>query len=378
MKFMIYILSIFLFLFSLSNVSAQEISARYLGLTLEGGASAGYYWSNSAYNSNYGLAVNNTDVFSDNRDNIALSDLLLEMHSRKMGPMDAEIRFGIGNLKSIDILDGNANHALGSVYQTQAVSFGTGGVSSRTVDQKINLDDQFDVNLYYGQITVSPLENAYIEAGQLATNLGYEVSPTYANWNNALGLVWTKQPKYYPGARLKYEVQDANVYVEYNQNGIVDGRNAWAVGVYGTFEMVRYSASYFDTNNGRNVADLMIEADFPNVIAAINFDYHSMDTTPLGSSDRDAYAVAVYAIPHYQNYYLPLRVEYVKEGDSRIFGLDRAYTLTISPTIYMADNTFVRIEASYVSSANDVFQRMSDGLTSFTKWSMNAQVGYYF
>ena len=352
-----------------------------LGLTLEGGATSGYYFSPSVYNNTSGTTTFNTSIFNDNKDNLALSDFLLEVRSKKMDFLKSEIRFGVGNMKAISILDGNANHALNTLYQAPTsltTNVGTAGVSSQTVDQKIGLDDQFDVNLYYGQISLSPTKDAYVEVGRLATNLGYEVSPTYANWNNLLGLVWTKQPTYYPGARIRYQVNEANVYAEYSQDSMLDGEQAWALGVYGTYAMVRYSASYFDTNSGGNIADIMFEVDLPQVIVALNFDYHLRDTTPIGGTDRDAYAVAVYAIPYFQKYYFPIRFEYVYEGDSRVFGVDRAYSVTLSPTINLSDYAFVRIEGAYVSSFNEVFRQLDDNSTLFAKWSMNAQVGYYF
>ena len=74
----------------------------------------------------------------------------------------------------------------------------------------------------------------------------------------------------------------------------------------------------------------------------------------------------------------PRRVEYLSDGTSGIYyGVDTAYTLTVTPTYNYTENTFVRAEVSYVSSDNAVFAD-KDGLPEDTKTSFAVQAGYTF
>ena len=353
---------------------AEGLTTRYLGLNIEGGVTGGYFYSSKTYTP--GVLTNGLLV-NDNADNILLNDLMLEIKSEKSSLLGASMNAGFGNMKMLTVLDGNGNYALNTTY-LRTIETASASLSTDRAQELIDRDDRYAMDIYYGFVSIAPLEDAFIEVGRLATHLGYEVAPSYANWNTSLGLLWASQPTYYPGVRMGYRVGELKIYAEYNEDTSVGGNRAWAGGVYGQMDNVRFSMNYFDGLASRNTIDAMAELKLSFVTLATNVDYIIYDSGVRTGSDTQAWGIALYAIPHFDKYFFPIRYDYFWDGDTDILGVHHAYSITITPTMYLNENTFIRTEFAFVSSSNAVFRSVSDGSSDFTKWEMSAQAGFYF
>jgi hypothetical protein len=91
----------------------------------------------------------------------------------------------------------------------------------------------------------------------------------------------------------------------------------------------------------------------------VNFDYQWLDN-PSAGQDSSAFGVALYLIPEFGNFQLPLRAEYFNEGNSGIYTgaslpAGDGFTLTVTPTFKPSPKTFVRGEVAYISTKEPVF-----------------------
>lgn len=110
----------------------------------------------------------------------------------------------------------------------------------------------------YGYLTIKPIKGLTLDAGVLATLVGYEVANTYANPNITISTQWAGQPVYYGGARLTYDVmENISLFGEINDDGN-DG--AWSVGSLGSLGVVDYVVSYYDKNDNKetNIFDIIL------------------------------------------------------------------------------------------------------------------------
>ena len=233
--------------------------------------------------------------------------------------------------------------------------------------------------LQYGWLSLAAADGLTIDAGLLATNVGYEVAPTYANANILLGGVWNAQPAYYPGARATYDLGGINVYAEASADttgGYLLSKNAWAVGVNGG-DKISYAVNYFNYNATKAILDLIVSADLAGMSMGVNFDYQMLAEKPAGSNDDAGFGLAFYVAPSLGSIDLPVRVEYMSDGDSGIYGVNSGYSFTVTPTYKFGENAFVRAELAYVSADNKIFAD-EDGTAKSSKMAVGLQAGYNF
>ncbi len=299
-------------------------------IKLAGGMTAGYF-----YTSNTG---------SDNNDNYQVSDFVVELS----GDATEGVGFvgAFGTLAAITILDGGVGNS------------------------------PYSYGLQYGWLTVAPVEGLSIEAGKLATKVGYEVAPSYGNQYATIAALWGGQPVYYPGLRVNFDAGGMGFYAEANDDALGSADSAWAVGTNGSVGPMDYAVSYYTYDGYKSLVDVIVSGKIGNIPVAANFDYHMLDEAPVAGGDDTAFGIALYATPSLSDRItVPVRVEFLSDGDSGVFGVDSATTLTITPTYNFSGNTFVRAELSYVSSDNRIFAD-ENGASEDTKTSFALQAGY--
>ncbi|HIC97433.1 MAG TPA: hypothetical protein EYP11_03425, partial [Aquificaceae bacterium] len=209
--------------------------------------------------------------------------------------------------------------------------------------------------------TLKPLSGVSVDAGILTTNIGFEIADTYSNPNVLFGSVWWAQPFRYPGARITYDVMEGiSLYTEYNKEY---GGDNFAVGSLGSVGNISYAITYFDYNdtdtNGtnKNLIDLVLSTSLGPTTLGLNLDYQWLD-------DDSAYGIALYFIPTFGNLSVPIRLEYFNSGTSGIYLDEEGYTATVTPTLRPSENTFIRLDVSFISTENDVFGSEDDKTTA--------------
>ncbi len=203
----------------------------------------------------------------------------------------------------------------------------------------------------FAYVSINPVEGLTLDAGLLTTNIGYELYHTWENPNYTFGMVWWGQPVTYPGARATYNVAEGiDVYAEYNH----DSGEAFAIGSLGSIAGIDYAISYYDYSAQKNLVDLVLSTNIAGIDVALNADYQWLDDSAKTSGQDDsAYGVALYILPKLTDTIsLPIRLEYVNEGTSEIYGVagDSAWSVTITPTWSPTSNTYLRAEVAYVAT----------------------------
>lgn len=294
-------------------------------ITLSGAATSGYF-----YGANTG---------SDNNDNFVVSDFMLELSSEEAKTGGVSFAAGFGRLAQVSLL----------------------------APEGANVSD----SLQYASLTYVPVSNLSIEAGVLATNVGAELAASYQNGNITRGAVWNYQPVFYPGARVSYAIGDMTVY------GEVSSPKAYGAGVIGSAAGVDYAVNYFAPDGGTSVIDVVVNSSVAGMDVGVNFDYQKLDSKPAGQSDDSGMGVALYVTPSFGKVDVPVRVEYISDGDSGIYGFDSGTTFTVTPTLNVAKNAFVRVEFSVVSSTTKQFTD-KDGAATDSQTGAAFQLGYTF
>jgi hypothetical protein len=203
----------------------------------------------------------------------------------------------------------------------------------------------------FAYVSIRPIEGLTLDAGLLTTNIGYELYHTWENPNYTFGMVWWGQPVTYPGARATFNVAEGlDVYAEYTQ----DGTDSFAVGALGSYAGVDFAVSYFDYSANKNLVDIVLSTNIAGVDVALNADYQWLDdSAKTPGSDDSAFGIALYVIPQLSDSVsVPIRLEYVDEGTSDIYGVagDNAWSFTITPTWSPTSNSYLRAEFAYVST----------------------------
>jgi hypothetical protein len=234
------------------------------------------------------------------------------------------------------------------------------------------------VDVKYGWVTVMPTEGLKVDAGLLATNVGYEVSPSYADDNILRGLIWGGQPTYYTGARATFSMGGMSVYVEGSKQ--TANSNGQAIGASATMGSVNGSISYFNDEDNKSIVDIIASSKVGSMTLGANIDYQTLaKSKKVAGMDDSAYGIALYAtLPMGDMASLPIRLEYVNDGTSNIYGLSpgatvskSAMSFTISPTYNFTDATFVRAELAYVNTDKKSLLTDDKGLTD-----SNLNVGF--
>jgi len=242
------------------------------------------------------------------------------------------------------------------------------------------------VGVQYGWVSVLPVDGLKVDAGKLATNVGYEVYPSYGDDNILRGLVWNNQPAYYNGARATYSMSSFSVYAEANKGG--NGSTAGtAIGASGTFGAVSGAINLFSAVNQKSIVDIIASGKVGSIKLAANLDYQTKaEAAKTTGTDDNAYGVALYAsMPMGDKASLPVRIEYVNDGTSGLYGLgaaaasNTAMTFTITPTYNFSDSTFVRAELAYVSTDKKVPAYVDDkGVNTDSNMIVGVQGGVRF
>ncbi len=251
-------------------------------------------------------------------------------------------------------------------------------------------ENNTDLDIEYASLTVRPVADIHLEVGLLQPNAGFENTYTYNNVNAILGALASQQPYNAYGARLAYEANDlqfcAGYYKdrldrnEYDENGDSAG-DSWELGVIGSVLGNKFSLYHYHIEGQRNLTGLVIERTIKNVDFAVNIDYWLRDTTMNGTfGSRSATGGAFYMVPHFGRFSLPVRLEYIDQGKSRIY-IDNAdakqiYAATVSPTFTFCDTAYIRTETAYVN-ADKAFSD-KDGNRKNSRICLAAEVGYIF
>ena len=286
------------------SATAGTINVANSDIEMEGGVSAGYF-----YTSNIGSS--NTDYFT-----VSSFAVDLKAEAKPIG-----FTAGFGASGQPDLLD---------TTQPPTANF----------------------EVEYAWLTIKPIEGLTLDAGKLTTNIGYELYHTYDNPNYNFGLVWYGQPFVYPGARATYTVADGiNVYAEYDQ----DTKDAFAVGSIGSLGNIDYAVSYFDYAKGRNLVDVVLSTNAGGIDIGLNADYQWLDSSKKqAGKDSSAFGIALYITPSLsKTISVPVRIEYINQGTSDIYdsGIGKnAKSFTITPTWKPTENTYLRAEFAYVST----------------------------
>ena len=310
--------------------NAGTLTVANSDIEMTGGVTAGYFYT--------------TNIGSSNNDYFTVSTFAIDLTS-KPSPMIG-FTAGFGATTQPDLLDET---------QPPSAEFG----------------------LEYGWVSIRPLEGLTVDAGQLLTNIGYELYHTYDNKNYTFGLVWFAQPVTYPGARVTYSVTDGiDVYAEYTQ----DGRDSFALGSIGSIAGFNYAVSYFDYTASKNLVDVVLSTEVAGIELGTNIDYQWLDdTAKTPGNDDTAYGIAVYASAKFDVFEIPVRIEYVNDGTSGIYSVagDDAWSFTITPTYKPSKNTYVRGEFAYVNTDGKGFTD-DEGNRKDNRTFVGVEAGFVF
>jgi outer membrane protease len=77
---------------------------------------------------------------------------------------------------------------------------------------------------------------------------------------------------------------------------------------------------------------------------------------------------------------IPLRLEYIDQGESRIYidnvDAKHIYAATISPTYKFGENAYIRVESAYVHADHAFVDK--DGNSKNSRICLAAEIGYLF
>ncbi|WP_457642664.1 outer membrane beta-barrel protein [Persephonella sp.] len=339
-------------------------------ITLYGGVSASYDWQSSDH-------IAGGSGF--NKDNFHVST------------------FAIGLMKKAD-----ANSPIGFNAAFASFQVPTVLASSRVVNTPplIASGSTSTFAPWLAYVTIAPVEGLSIDAGLLWNKFG-EAPLTILNRHYTRGILFTGHPVLYAGARANYDAGIAQVYVGYNQGGglrqkdtvITAGRvgfntkDAVEAGiVFNLSDFVGFGSKVslhtYNEAKGRDLYVLCTKVDLGLVKAGLEFDYTTLDDEadrsnatasraqfgPDSGADSSAWGIALnldfdFLNAQIANVTVPIRIEYVDNGDSTdmwgsgiyLTGKKSAWSFTITPTYKPTKNTFARVEASYISTDQKVF-----------------------
>ena len=251
-------------------------------------------------------------------------------------------------------------------------------------------ENNYNLDLEYASLTLNLNMDISLEAGLLQPNAGFENTYTFNNVNVILGVLASQQPYNAYGARLGHEVNDLHLYVgfykerldneEYEVNGSAPN-NTWEIGVGGSILDYKFSIYHYHLVGLRNLTGVVVERTIRNIYLAFNIDYWSWDSQMDGFYGRkSSIGGAVYVCPRFGPFSLPVRLEFIDQGKSRIYSeslaTEHIYTATISPTYSFYENAYVRVESAYVN-ADAAFADKSGTCKNY-RISLAAEVGYLF
>ena len=252
-------------------------------------------------------------------------------------------------------------------------------------------DNANDLDIEYAYLSVRPHEGTTIEAGLLQPDSGYEASYTYDNHNLILGAVASQQPYNAYGARLRQELGPLSLSAAYFNERLDDTEYApdggsapdrsWEVVLGGTLAGWDYSLYHYHLAGRRNLTGAVIEQQGDRLLVAFDLDYwHWEQGEAPNGGRRYATGGALYLVPRFGEFFLPLRLEYIDQGTSGVY-LEAAEaktitTVTLSPTYNLTEQAYLRAEAAYVH-AREGFAK-DDGTPKDDRLALAMEVGYRF
>jgi len=260
------------------------------------------------------------------------------------------------------------------------------GVFDSTAANTLGWGD--NVVLDFGYVTYKPVDKVTFDIGWILPTAGGEASPSWLNGNFYRGFLWNSEPAAFRGMRLSYEVSDAlGVSVEFNHDGTqstkTNGGN-FAVAASGSAGPVDYGVTYFDGYKGRNMIDVLVNSSFGNIDVGVNVDYFLIDDEgkSAGQKDDSAYGAALFVTPKMGMFEIPVRLEYVSDGDTGVYSYFGTATktgqsVTVTPTLKVGKNAFVRAEVAFTKTDGKTFLE-NDGTATDSQMSFATQIGYTF
>ena len=112
-----------------------------------------------------------------------------------------------------------------------------------------------------------------------------------------------------------------SVYVEGSKQ--TGNSNGQAIGASATMGSVNGSIRYFNDEDNRSIVDIVASSKVGSMTLAANIDYQTLaKSKKVAGTDDSAYGIALYAtLPMGDMAELPMRLEYVNDGTSNIYGL---------------------------------------------------------
>jgi hypothetical protein len=314
-----------------------KILSPYLGtINITGGISGGYF-------------ITTNEGVGGEKDNFVLTNLLIDISS--------EMKNGL----------------LG-------FNVGLGGVTPPSVFDAPN-DTIPDFRIEYAAMTLKPIKSLpglSFEGGLLQPDSGYECTYTFENRNVTVGALASQQPYNAIGVRatyafsedfriwsgiFKHRLDDDEYRIEYEDGyGNVLSRGAqnsysWESGITDSIGGVGLSLYHYHLTGLRHLTGIAAEYTMNNLYMALNVDYWRWSSEmERYFEDHSSIGAALYLAPSFKKFSLPLRLEYIHQGKSRIYlpiqDAEDIYAATITPTYNFTDNILIRTEVSYVHADN--------------------------
>jgi hypothetical protein len=253
-----------------------------------------------------------------------------------------------------------------------------------------NPENNTNFDIEYASLILKPMPDVSLDVGLLQPNAGFECTYTFNNINVLLGALASQQPYNAYGARLDYDIRgfrfSAGYYKkrldqeEYNDNGSTPG-DSWEIGVKGSVLNNKFGIYHYHLEAERNLTGAFIERTVKNVYLAVNIDYWSRNAAMSSFyKSRSSIGAAFYISPRFGHFSIPFRVEYIDQGESRIY-IDNAdakhiYAATISPTYRFGENAYIRLESAYVHADEGFADK--DGNSKNSRICLAAEIGYLF
>ncbi len=246
----------------------------------------------------------------------------------------------------------------------------------------------FDIE--YASLLVRPVTHISLEVGLLQPCSGYEDTYTYNNPNIVLGVVASQQPYNAYGGRMTYTLRSVDLCLAYYTSRLdreeysVPGRqtgDAWEAAVSGEISGLSYNLYHYHLENLKNLTGFALEHQSKNLLLAFDFDVWNWSDS-LDDYYKRSYALggALYVVPSFGKVSLPIRLEIINQGGSKIYidseEANDIYSITVTPTYHFTDNSFIRSEASYVYAEKGFVidsNRVKNG-----RIYLAAEVGYLF
>jgi hypothetical protein len=314
-----------------------RILSPYLGnITITGGISGGYF-------------TNNNEGEEGKKDNFVLTNLLIDISSEMK------------------------NGSLG-------FNVGLGGVTTPSVFDSPN-DTIPDFRIEYAAMNLKPigsLQGLSFEVGLLQPDSGYECTYTFENRNVTVGALASQQPYNAAGVRanyaftenfriwsgiFKYRLEHDEYETEYDDghgniiNKNVQNSYSWEAGVNDNIVDVGLSFYHYHLTGLRHLTGIAAEYTIDNLYMALNVDYWRWSSEiERYFEDHSSIGAALYLTPSFKKFSLPLRLEYIQQGKSRIYlpspDAESIYAATLTPTYNFTDNVLIRTEGVYVHADN--------------------------